>query len=120
MSLRSSRAAGRLLSLRMVVFRNSCGHIARMKHSRFKIGTEFLTGSGRWRCTDVGTRTIIAIKLDLDHDPSWYNGPPYAVAESVFDEDGLEDCNPAPRKRVFDDSGRAHLVIVPRAASTGK
>ena len=37
-----------------------------MKHSKFKIGTEFLTGSGRWRCTDVGTRTIVAIKLDLD------------------------------------------------------
>ena len=91
-----------------------------MKHSKFKIGTEFLTGSGRWRCTDVGTRTIIAIKLDLDHDPSWYNGPPYAVAEPVFDEDGMEDCDPAPRKRTFDDSGRAHLVIVPRAASKEK
>ena len=91
-----------------------------MKHSKFKIGTEFLTGSGRWRCTDVGTRTIIAIKLDLDHDPSWYNGPPYAVAESVFDEDGMEDCHPTPRKRVFDDSGKAHLVTVPRTAPKEK
>jgi hypothetical protein len=91
-----------------------------MNHSDFKIGTEFVTGSGRWRCTDVGTRTIIAIKLDLDHDPNWYNGPPYAVAESVFDEDGMEDCDPAPRKRAFDDSGKAHLVIVPRTASKEK
>jgi hypothetical protein len=65
-----------------------------MKHSKFKIGMEFMTGSGRWRCTDVGTRTIAAIRLDLDHDPSWYNGPPYAVAESVFDEYAMEDCDP--------------------------
>src|SRR5436305_13062099 len=105
MSLRSSRATYRLLSLQIVVFWNVCGDIARMKHSDFKIGTEFLTGSGRWRCTDVGTRTVIAIKLDLDHDPSWYNGPPYAVAESVFDEDGMQDCDPAPRRRKLDDSG---------------
>ena len=25
-------------------------------------------------------------------DPSWLNGPPYAVAEVVFDEDDLADC----------------------------
>jgi hypothetical protein len=87
-----------------------------MKHSDFRIGIEFLTGVGRWRCTDVGTRTIAAIRLDLDHDPAWYNGPPYAVAESVFDEYGIEDCDPAPQQRVFDDSGRAHLVIVERGS----
>jgi hypothetical protein len=97
-----------------VVFRNLNGDIARVKHSKFKIGTEFLTGSGRWRCTDVGTRTIAAIRLDLDHDTWWYSGPPYPVAEMVFDEDGMEDCDPAPRQRTFDDSGKAHLVIHPR------
>lgn len=41
--------------------------------------------AGRWRCTDVGSRTICAIKLE--GDPSWWSGPPYAVAEHVFDED---------------------------------
>ena len=25
-------------------------------------------------------------------EPSWLNGPPYAVAEVVFDEDDLADC----------------------------
>jgi hypothetical protein len=89
---------------------------ARMKHSKFKIGMEFTTGAGRWRCTDVGTRTIAAIRLHLDHDPSWYNGPPYAVSETVFDEYGMEDCDPAPRRRKFDDSGKAGLVIQPRTA----
>jgi len=85
-----------------------------MKHSDFRIGTEFLTATGRWRCTDIGARTIIAIKLDLDHDPRWYNGPPYAVVESVFDEDGIEGCDPAPQERTFDDSGKGRLVAVDR------
>jgi hypothetical protein len=66
-----------------------------MKHSEFKIGGEFTTGSGRWRCTDVGSRVIVAIKLDKGEDTSWYNGPPYAVAESVFDEYGFGGCEPA-------------------------
>jgi|SRR4029077_12255069 len=83
-----------------------------MKPSDFKIGTEFLTGSGRWRCTDVGKRTIAAIKLDHDDDPSWYNGPPYAVAEHVFDEYDLEGISPAPKRRTYDDSGRKQIVTV--------
>lgn len=54
---------------------------------------EFESGGKRWRCTDVGTRTVIAVCLD-DHpdDPSWYNGPPYAVAETVFDEYDQQGC----------------------------
>ena len=57
---------------------------------------DFLTAVGRWRCTDIGTRTIAAIRLDLDHDPAWYNGPPYAVAETVFDEYDIEGCSLQP------------------------
>lgn len=54
------------------------------------IGDEFtLDGQEQvWRVTDVGTRTVIAIKLDMK-DQSWYNGPPYAVTETVFDEDDI-------------------------------
>ncbi len=70
-----------------------------MKHSDFRTGTEFHTDSGRWRCTDIGTRTITAIKLDHDDDPSWYNGPPYAVTETVFDEYDFEACRRARRKK---------------------
>jgi hypothetical protein len=81
-----------------------------MEHSEFRIGGEFVTATGRWRCTDVGTRTIAAIRLDLDHDPSWYNGPPYGVAEHVFDENAMEGCDPAPAERAFDDSGRSRIV----------
>jgi hypothetical protein len=72
-----------------------------MTHSDFFIGREFLTGAGQWRCTDVGTRVIVAMRID-DHpdDPSWYNGPPYAVAECVFDEYDQQACTPLPPPEV--------------------
>jgi len=63
-----------------------------MQHGEFTIGKTFRCGDKRWRCTDVGTRVIVAICLDHDDDPSWYNGPPYAVAESVFDEYDMNGC----------------------------
>lgn len=83
-----------------------------MRHSDFQIGMEFHCGNARWRCTDVGSRVIIAISLDphqvvtvdfgatpagqtssrLTDDPSWLTGPPYAVVEHVFDEYDLHGC----------------------------
>ena len=67
-----------------------------MKHTEFVIGGTFWCGGSAWRCTDIGTRVIAAIKLDHEDDPSWYNGPPYAVAESVFDENDIEGCSVVP------------------------
>ena len=79
-----------------------------------------ISGSGRnssggrlWRCTDIGTRTIVAIRIDrveVGGSPAlgrtlsgaeaevegWFRGPPYAGAESVFDEDDIEGCAPGP------------------------
>lgn len=82
-----------------------------MKHSDFRIGSEFTTLAGLWRCTDVGTRVITAIKISGAHlvaryqagvttyleEPvdDWLNGPPYGVAEHVFDEYDQEGCDPA-------------------------
>jgi len=63
-----------------------------MKHSEFKIGLEFWLGGNKWRCTDVGTRTVIAIKLDRK-EVDWYFGPTYPVAETVLDEDDLPVCS---------------------------
>ena len=85
-----------------------------MKHSDFQIGCEFTTSVGRWRCTDIGTRVVVAIRIDLvetrsvvDGHPvrryltreeaeleGWFNGPPYAVAEVVFDEGSIVECKP--------------------------
>lgn len=82
-----------------------------MKHSDFQIGTEFFIETGRWRCTDVGTRVIIAISLEprqmvrmqgahgdqteerfVSNDPLDLVGPPYMVVEHVFDEYDLDGC----------------------------
>lgn len=66
-----------------------------MIKEEFQIGLEFYTATGKWRCTDIGTRMIVAIKLDQT-DESWYNGPPYAVVESVFDEYDFGGCSLDP------------------------
>ena len=63
-----------------------------MRHDSFQIGTQFHCSDRNWRCTDVGTRVIVAFALDHEDDTSWYKGPPYAVAEVVFDEYDLEAC----------------------------
>ena len=64
-----------------------------MEHSDFHIGVQFECGEKLWRCTDVGSRVIVAVCLsDHPNDPSWYNGPPFAVAEFVFDEDSILGC----------------------------
>lgn len=90
-----------------------------MKHSDFRIGLEFLSGSGRWRCTDVGRRTIAAIRLNHDDDPNWYNGPPYAVVEYIFDEYDIGGCERAPKRRTYDASGRKEIATVPFRRTIG-
>jgi hypothetical protein len=70
-----------------------------MKHSDFATGIEFMTATGRWRCTDVGRRVVVAIKIDTYEDTSWYSGPPYAVAETVFDENDIQGCKPVGTAR---------------------
>lgn len=66
-----------------------------MIKEEFQLGTEFYTAAGKWRCTDIGTRVIVAIKLDQTNE-SWYNGPSYAVAEVVFDEYDFGGCSLDP------------------------
>lgn len=66
-----------------------------MIKEEFQIGLEFYTATGKWRCTDIGTRVIVVIKLDQT-DESWYNGPPYAVVESVLDEYDFGGCSLDP------------------------
>ena len=82
-----------------------------MDLSDFVIGETFWTHHGPFRCTDIGTRVVVAVKLGprevlraesvdgelritklIDDDPGWLNGPPYAVEEVVFDENELVGC----------------------------
>ncbi|HNT78924.1 MAG TPA: hypothetical protein PKH77_28285 [Anaerolineae bacterium] len=63
-----------------------------MKKEDFYIGLEFYTAAGKWRCTDIGTRVIVAIRPD-QADTRNYIGPPYSVAETVFDEYDFGGCS---------------------------
>jgi hypothetical protein len=85
-------------------------HPLETQRPAFVIGGEFRCGDQTWRCTDVGTRVITAICLDsvtvggsnpalyraLDRAQAtrdgWFNGPPYAVPEVVFDEFDQAGC----------------------------
>ncbi len=76
------------------------------------MGMEFSMNCKLWRVTDIGTRTVIVIRVDevavkssnkvndrklnkvRAESEGWFNGPPYAVQEFVFDEDDFEACEP--------------------------
>jgi hypothetical protein len=95
-----------------------------MQHNDFSIGLEFWCDGKRWRCTDVGTRVIVAICLEpsevalverdpadksrvketrfISDDPRDLNGPPYGVAENVFDEYDVEGCTLEPEATKHD------------------
>ncbi|MBY3432747.1 hypothetical protein HFN89_00975 [Rhizobium laguerreae] len=51
------------------------------------IGGRFKCGGGAWIVTDIGSRSLSAIKIDekAKSDPTWLEGPPYALEEVVFD-----------------------------------
>lgn len=59
--------------------------------AHLRIGSHFTNGNGSWMITDIGSRTLSVIKVEqkMKDDPSWKAGPPYAVAEIVFDEDDI-------------------------------
>lgn len=58
-----------------------------MKNFEFKIGTVFNSCTGqKWKCTDIGALTILAIELKPELDSSWFVCPPYVVTEVSFDE----------------------------------
>jgi hypothetical protein len=85
-----------------------------MQRTEFVIGAAFWCGGNLWRCTDIGTRVIVAIRLNRvdvgstapEHRRTlnqaeaeaegWFNGPPYAVLESVFDENDIAGCSIDP------------------------
>lgn len=69
-----------------------------MKHSDFVMGQHFTCyADATWRVTDIGTRTVIAIRVRDDIlAEGWDKGPPYAVCEIVFDENDFPACEPLP------------------------
>jgi hypothetical protein len=103
-----------------------------MEHSAFEIGKTFICGGRQWRCTDIGTRTIIGICLEniqsiiSSGDPAvepnsrtltpaeaekegWFIGPPYKVVETVFDEYDIQGCSPDREAGTGDGEGYAQI-----------
>lgn len=95
------------------------GLSARLLPFHFKIGQKFYMSCRPWVCTDVGTRTIVGIELTskIEADPSWLDGPPYAVAEHVIDENDLRSCSlepPTPEEleqRRMDEKALANMSV---------
>ena len=65
-----------------------------MQLSEFKIGCIFLCDGQRYMCTDIGTRTVVAVQLGrhVEDAEDWVGAPPYALGELVFDEDDVCVC----------------------------
>jgi hypothetical protein len=79
-----------------------------MNHKDFRIGSYFYMARNKYLCTDIGKRTICAVRADYANITTSKNGktktkrckltrkaiggPPYWLAESVIDEYDMEDC----------------------------
>lgn len=85
-----------------------------MKHTDFAIGTDFEICTGqRWRCTDVGQRSIVAIELRPELDEAWFRGPPYPVPEVVFDEHDIARAFRSHEEHVLDALAEADSGLHP-------
>jgi len=52
-----------------------------------EVGCVVASATGLWLVTDVGSRTLVAIPLSQSIiQGKWHIGPPYAIAETVWDE----------------------------------
>ncbi|MDD5569321.1 MAG: hypothetical protein PHG23_02830 [Candidatus Pacebacteria bacterium] len=79
-----------------------------MNHKDFRIGNYFYLSGNKYLCTDVGRRTIAALRADYADITTSKNGksktkkhkltrkdiggPPYWLAELVVDEYAMEVC----------------------------
>jgi hypothetical protein len=85
-----------------------------MKLQDFTIGSDFLMSGKRYRCTDIGSRVVVAIEIrgmeitafedgikttrhltcEEAEAEGWFRGPSYAVIEHVIDENDQPVCEP--------------------------
>ena len=103
-----------------------------MEHKDYTIGQEFLCGGQRWRCTDIGTRVIVAIGIELAQYVSWkagesvtktltreeaeadgwFNAPPYPVPETVFDEEDMQACKPVQTRAKENETAQQYRALI--------
>lgn len=74
-----------------------------MKHADFRAGIDFVTSTGqKWRCTDIGQRTITAIEIKGGLTQEWFQGPPYVLPEVVFDERDMAGAYTSLKNSILD------------------
>ena len=79
-----------------------------MKLSDFRIGEDFIMSGKKYRCTDIGSRVVVAVPHAIDVGSSFggtaqpirqanatEDGWPYSAQEIVLDEYDIELCSPA-------------------------
>jgi len=66
-----------------------------MELKDYKIGKCFFTVTGKWQCTDIGTRTIAAVKYN-ELIASGDKAPPYSIVEHLFDMYDMDGCSENP------------------------
>lgn len=89
-----------------------------MKKEDFQIDGEFYTQTGKWRCTDIGTRVIVAIKIRDRLDVCLVDQP---GAELVFDEYDFGGCDLVERFKELPEKKKSEskkLVPCSRCGST--
>ncbi len=80
-----------------------------MDKDEFRIGLIFyMAKDSRWLCTDVGTRVVVAIRLE--EGVATPAGPPYVVGERVIDEYAQQGCQTDPGVFRFDGLGSVYVT----------
>lgn len=91
-----------------------------MEKEDFQIDGEFYTQTGKWRCTDIGSRVIVAVKI---RDRSGVCLRDQAGAEFVFDEYDFGGCDLVDRFNELPgqkQSGFKKLIPCSRCGSTDR
>ena len=61
-----------------------------MRKQDFTIGSHFLCGGRRWLCTDVGTRVIVAVRVDVVVEARMMDSWQSLMSRNVVE--GVETC----------------------------
>jgi len=100
-----------------------------MKKEEFSIGMTFKHVGKTYRCTDVGSRVVVAICISevwqtrtiantgkkeqvrvQNPGAEWFAGPPYSVTERVFDESSMVACL---QSDACEHCGALHVKVAP-------
>jgi hypothetical protein len=98
-----------------------------MKHADFKIGTKFTCGGNKWLCTDVGSRTVVAVCLTCCSENDYARCLPEDAQDQMWKQEdnlspgGMPEVDPswfkgppyALGEHVFDEHDLKACELVP-------